>query len=300
MNRKVRYRLGLNESQRALRDTLLNFGDFTIHLMMKEVRSSLFIEECWPNNPMSVAMPYFTIQKLASETGISIETVDKYAHAFIGITQEDPAYRSKRVSFDHKDAPLIVQAEFTISEGDDGPYCLLSGYPFQEIIPRPATGFADENGNEILIEDPMPHRILSARNALFCILAPTKVRGTHRVLRAIRQNLTERYSLPLVNNEKVDDAPHRIYDRETTEERRSNPLFDILSQEEPQHKEPTVSQQELFETEIQDPIGQAEREVARWERILRRLREFDDMLTNFTPKKRAELLQVFFLAECGS
>jgi len=302
MNRKVRYRLGLNESQRALRDSIMNLGEFTVRMVMREIRSVLYLEECWPNNPMSLETPFFTIQKLAEETGISPDTVDKYAHAFIGLTQEEGEYRSKRVTLDHKDAPLILETQFSdLVESDEAmTYGPISGKPFRDIVRLDGGKFSDENGNEILIQDPPPHRILSSRAALFCILAPTKVGHDKPTLRSVRAQITERYSLPFVSNEKVEDAPHKIYERETTEEWRNPALFELLSVEETlRNEEPKMSQQELFPTHIVDPLAHAEREFSRWDHILRRLREFSDVLanSNLSATDQREMLQKFYEAE---
>lgn len=206
MNRAAKYRLGLNTSQTHLRDLLALKSDVVIATMFRALRSNLDVHEAWPNNALakSASLPFFTIQGIASDTGLSTDTVDKYVHAFIGLTQDDPDYRAKRVTFDHSHAPLIIETK----EPDGGfAYEIASGRPFRQINPAADETYTDEFGNEVILPfGAMPHRLVSTRAMLFTILAPTTIKSsaTSAALKAARRRLTEEFGLPAITSESID------------------------------------------------------------------------------------------------
>ena len=206
MTRAAKYRLGLNTSQTHLRDLLSFKSDVVIATMFRALRSNLDVHEAWPNNALakSASLPFFTIQGIASDTGLSTDTVDKYVHAFIGLTQDDPDYRAKRVTFDHSHAPLIIETK----EQDGGfAYEIESGRPFRQINPAADETYTDEFGNEVILPfGAMPHRLVSTRAMLFTILAPTTIKSsaTSAVLKAVRRRLTEEFGLPAITSESID------------------------------------------------------------------------------------------------
>lgn len=206
MNRAAKYRLGLNTSQTHLRDLLSFKSDVVIATMFRALRSNLDVHEAWPNNALakSASLPFFTIQGIASDTGLSTDTVDKYVHAFIGLTQDDPDYRAKRVTFDHSHAPLIIETK----EPDGGfAYEIASGRPFRQINPAADETYTDEFGNEVILPfGAMPHRLVSTRAMLFTILAPTTIKSsaTSAALKAARRRLTEEFGLPAITSESID------------------------------------------------------------------------------------------------
>ena len=206
MTRAAKYRLGLNTSQTHLRDLLSFKSDVVIATMFRALRSNLDVHEAWPNNALakSASLPFFTIQGIASDTGLSTDTVDKYVHAFIGLTQDDPDYRAKRVTFDHSHAPLIIETK----EPDGGfAYEIASGRPFRQINPAADETYTDEFGNEVILPfGAMPHRLVSTRAMLFTILAPTTIKSsaTSAALKAARRRLTEEFGLPAITSESID------------------------------------------------------------------------------------------------
>ena len=206
MTRAAKYRLGLNTSQTHLRDLLALKSDVVIATMFRALRSNLDVHEAWPNNALakSASLPFFTIQGIASDTGLSTDTVDKYVHAFIGLTQDDPDYRAKRVTFDHSHAPLIIETK----EPDGGfAYEIASGRPFRQINPAADETYTDEFGNEVILPfGAMPHRLVSTRAMLFTILAPTTIKSsaTSAALKAARRRLTEEFGLPAITSESID------------------------------------------------------------------------------------------------
>lgn len=206
MTRAAKYRLGLNTSQTHLRDLLALKSDVVIATMFRALRSNLDVHEAWPNNALakSASLPFFTIQGIASDTGLSTDTVDKYVHAFIGLTQDDPDYRAKRVTFDHSHAPLIIETK----EPDGGfAYEIASGRPFRQINPAADETYTDEFGNEVILPfGAMPHRLVSTRAMLFTILAPTTIKSsaTSAALKAVRRRLTEEFGLPAITSESID------------------------------------------------------------------------------------------------
>ena len=206
MTRVAKYRLGLNTSQTHLRNLLALKSDVVIATMFRALRSNLDVQEAWPNNALakSASLPFFTIQGIASETGLSTDTVDKYVHAFIGLTQDDPDYRAKRVTFDHPHAPLIIETK----EPDGGfAYEIASGKPFCQINPAADETYTDEFGNEIILPfGALPHRLVSTRALLFVILAPTTIKSSAKsaVLKAARLRLTAEFDLPAVTSESID------------------------------------------------------------------------------------------------
>ena len=206
MNRAAKYRLGLNTSQTHLRDLLSFKSDVVIATMFRALRSNLDVHEAWPNNALakSASLPFFTIQGIASDTGLSTDTVDKYVHAFIGLTQDDPDYRAKRVTFDHSHAPLIIETK----EPDGGfAYEIASGRPFRQINPAADETYTDEFGNEVILPfGALPHRLVSTRAMLFTILAPTTIKSsaTSAALKAVRRRLTEEFGLPAITSESID------------------------------------------------------------------------------------------------
>lgn len=214
---KAKHRLGLNETQRALRDRLSLMSDVVIAQMLRTVRGLISMNEAWPNNDFSEAssLPFFTIQGIADDTHLAPETVDRYVHAFIGVTQEDEDYRNQRVTVDHPHAPLITLAPvLSMDGGDNNAFILPSGKPFREIVPLSDSRFMDdEKGNRIdLPYGVIPHRIVSTRAMLFAILAPTSLRASLVMLREVRNTLTTGYELPRVSAQKIE-TPFREFIR---------------------------------------------------------------------------------------
>lgn len=214
---KAKHRLGLNETQRALRDRLALMSDVVIAQMLRTMRSLISVGEAWPNNDFSEAssLPFFTVQGIADDTHLAPETVDRYVHAFIGVTQEDEGYRNQRVTVDHPHAPLITLAPVLPMDGDDNnAYILPSGKPFREIVPLSDSRFMDdEKGNRIeLPYGVVPHRLVSTRAMLFAVLAPTSLRASLVMLREVRNTLTTGYELPRVSAQKIE-SPFREFVR---------------------------------------------------------------------------------------
>lgn len=316
---KAKHRLGLNETQRALRDRLALTGDVIIAQMLRTVRRLISVGEAWPNNEFSEAsaLPFFTIQGIADDTHLAPETVDRYVHAFIGVTQEDEDYRNQRVTVDHPHAPIITLAPSPSVDGAYDAYILPSGKPFREIVPLTDILFMDdENGNHIeLPYGVVPHRLVSTRAMLFAILAPTSLRALLVMLREVRNTLTTEYELPRVSAQKIE-TPFREFVRRPDNAFTSGSgdkdsdqldLF-IMPQEDFSENAPPISTptprdwRADLDVEIEKADAARNRAYEAWSRLVGARRMLDrlaDDLTDIDPTVRDRLLLDLFHAKVG-
>ena len=304
--RKSKYRLGLNESQTALRDRLALVGDVFIAQMLRDLRGILALDEAWPNSDLhkSSSLPFFTVQGIADDTGLSADTVDKYVHAFIGLTQEDADYRTKRVTVDHKDAPLI-----TLTGADDhtGVYVVQRGVPFREFLALHAGKFIDEGGNLISLPyGVIPHRLVSTRAMLFSILAPTMVKSSSKQgLKQARAELTEKYEMPRCTLEKIE-SPFREFKRRPDDAFTNDPVEDdeqllLFAAHEPEPA-PKVDWRAELGNQVaiaHEALEQARVIAANLAKVHDRINHLEESLWDIPKDVRDRILYEVYLAKMG-
>lgn len=194
----VRYRVGLNPVQQAIRDFVARMSGDAVQAFVdafrKEVTESS-LDPVFPKAGTTAALlagegeAYFTPNDLVEYAGLHADTVDKYLHNYIGVLRDTPDYKDARMTHAHADAPW--GKDYASLLADPLPLRLVSARALVFIVMAPASIFRPTTGDEELVA--RWQRLVQFRTTAFSRFgvpkgAPKRIDNTVQTVTSVRRS----------------------------------------------------------------------------------------------------------------
>lgn len=210
----VRYRVGLNPVQQAIRDRVAVLSHDEVRAFTDafctEVANGLLVP-VFPS-PDSVAaivtppsLALFTPNDLVEYAGLHADTVDKYLHNYIGVLRDTPDYKEARMTYAHSDAPW--GKDYSPYLAEPLPLRLVSARALVFLVMAPASIYRPTTGDEELVA--RWQRLVQFRSTAFSRFgvpkgAPKRIDNTVETVTSVRRTPHAR------SNKTSEDTPMPI------------------------------------------------------------------------------------------
>lgn len=228
----VRYRVGLNPVQRAIRDRVAALSHDEVRAFTEafcaEVANGLLVPVFpLPDSVAAIVTPLshtlFTPNDLVEYAGLHADTVDKYLHNYIGVLRDTPDYKDARMTYAHSDAPWGKDYASLLAE--PLPLRLVSARALVFIVMAPVSIYRPTTGDEELVT--RWQRLVQFRTTAFSRFgvpkgAPKRIDNTVQTVTSVRRSpharsnktsedttpmpLPSLFALPLPTAAEIDEA----------------------------------------------------------------------------------------------
>ena len=227
----VRYRVGLNPVQQAIRDRVAALSPDEVRAFTEafcaEVTNGLLVPVFpLPDSVAAIVTPpshaLFTPNDLVEYAGLHADTVDKYLHNYIGVLRDTPDYKDARMTHAHADAPW--GKDYDLYLADPLPLRLVSARALVFIVMAPASIYRPTTGDEELVA--RWQRLVQFRTTAFSRFgvpkgAPKRIDNTVQTVTSVRRSPHARsnktseetpmpipalFALPLPTAADIDEA----------------------------------------------------------------------------------------------